>query len=149
MAQIEAWLWTRLKTYSGITALSYMTQTGYGVKVRPLYAPTDMDVPFITFRRSSTDRDYNTNKQDGLPRVAFEINVWDDDYPRLMTVSEQVRLAIDGYRVTTGDYMVRRAFIEDESDISEPADWGFEQESYGRQFVLVVVHTETVPDYTA
>jgi hypothetical protein len=141
---IEAWLWTRLKTYAGITGIIGSD----GDKVLPVFAPMDLEEPYITFYRVGTERQYNTLKQDGTPRVTFEINVWHNDYEQCKLLAAQVRLAIDGYRTDSGGYHIRRAFIEDERDILDPAEWGLENITYGVQFVLVVSHTETVPTYT-
>ncbi len=141
MAQVEAWLWDRLKNYDDIVAI-------IGTNVFPQFAPQDLDLPFITFSLSDTQRSYNAKQQDGIPRSTFDINCWDDDFPRLMTLKDAVRTAIDGYRIDDGTHKIRRSFIEDEKDIPDAADWGFEEPTYGRQFVLVVSHVETVPTYT-
>lgn len=143
MALIDKWLQNRLENYAGITAL-------VGTKVYPMYAPQSAAYPFVTFRRSNTERNYKTGttpSNDGVPRTTFEIHCWDDDYGGVKDLSNHVRLAIDGYRQDASGFVVRRAFIEDEADVPEPPDWGGEQPIYGVRFVLEVAHTETVPTY--
>jgi hypothetical protein len=144
MALVESWLQKRLENYTAISTAADRT-----VKVFPIYAPQSEAEPFITFLRRNTQRDYNTNKQSGIVVSTFDINCWDTNYPRLKTICEQVRIAIDGYRQDTDGFHIRRSFIDDETDIPDPSDWGFEQPTYGVQFTLAVSHTETVPDYTS
>lgn len=142
MALVEAWLKNRLNTATGILAI---TTTA---KAYPIYVPQKLAEPFITFRRSSTRRDYTTRTNDGLPFVTFQINVWDTDYERGKLLADAVRTAIDGYTIDSVDFQIDRAFVIDESDIPEPPEWGGEQPIYGIQLVLEVAHTETVPTYT-
>lgn len=143
MALVEAWLWNRLKTEAGIVAIA-------GTRTYALYAPQNLEEPFITFRRVSTQRSYTSRKNDGIPVITFDINCWvKDDYAQAKQLANAVRIAVDGYRVDTVDFDVRRAFVLDESDITEPPDWGRENPDwYGVQITLEVCHTETVPTYT-
>lgn len=141
MAQVEAWLAKRLET----EPLIYAAIEGH---VYPVYAPAELDYPFITLSRTNTQRRYTMTANDGLPTATFNVNCWDTDYSRLMGWIEHVRQAIDGYRQDAEGFTVRSAFVADESDIPEPPEWAEEQPIYGRQFVLEVRHTETVRTYT-
>ncbi len=141
MARPEQWLYERLKDYTDVTDI-------IGQNVYPQFAPQELDPPFVTFTLRSTDRTYNTKKQDGVPRSTFDVNCWSEDFDELVTLADAVRTAVDGYRVDDETHKIRRVFIDDETDIPDPAEWGFEEPTYGRQFVLVVSHVETVPNYT-
>lgn len=142
MTLIEGWLNSHLKGETDVTDIT-------GAKIYPQWAPQNASPPFITFTRSATARDYNANKSDGVPTAQFEINLWvKESFAALMALTNAVRLAIDGARYTEDGFQVRSCVIEDERDVSEPAEWGSEEPTYGRQFVLSITYTETVVDYT-
>jgi hypothetical protein len=143
MALIDAWIQRRLANYADISTTAETT-----VRVFPVFAPEDAPEPYITFLKASVERDYNTRKNDGIPKSTFEINCWDTDYKRLKNFADIVRYAIDGYTEDTADFKVRRAFVTNEQDIPDPSDFGFEQPTYGVQFTLEVAHTEAVATYT-
>lgn len=144
MAQIESWLWNRLSDDEDL-------QEAIGVgSVYPIYAPQDKPEPFVTFIRSNTSRDYTTRKNDGAPTATFDVHCWDTDFPNLMVWSDIVRTLLDGYAGSGGGFTIQSCFIEDEYDIPEPPEWGKEKPVvFGRKFVVLITHTEVVPDYFA
>ncbi len=144
MAQIDAWLFARLKIDDINDAADGLLGAN---KVYPIYAPQNAAEPFITYSRSGTQRDYTTRKNDGVPTVTFQINCWDTNYVRLKTWADAVRVAIDGYRQDADGFVVRSAFVTDEADNPEPPATGQETPLYGVQFTLDVTHTETVTTY--
>lgn len=142
MAQIESWLWNRLSDDEDLTE-------AIGDKgVWPVYAPQSKAEPFVTFTRSNTRRDYTTRKNDGVPTATFEVNCWDDRYERLMVWSDVVRQLLDGYRGEENGFTIQSCFIEDEADVLSPPDDGSERWIFGRQFVVLITHTEEVPTHT-
>lgn len=143
MALVESWLQSRLANFAAIA-----TAADTAVKVYPVFAPQSATEPFVTFRKTGTRRDYNTRRNDGKPTATFDINCWDTNYSRLKSYAEQVRIALDGYQLRSDDHEIRRCSIVDEQDIEDPSDWGFEQPTYGVQFVIEIVHVETVATYT-
>jgi hypothetical protein len=143
MGMVESWLHRRLTNRAQIAAAAGVT-----VKVYPIFAPQNAAEPFITFMKTGVRRDYNTRKNDGLPTSTFQVNCWDTNFERLKNYADEVRQAVDGYRENSVDFQIQRCFVTDESDISDPSDWGFEQPTYGVQFNLEIVSAETVQTYT-
>lgn len=142
MAQIDAWLWDRLNTYSDLLAAIGPK------KVFPVVATQTTQEPYVVFIRVGTQRQYTTRKQDGLPLATFHVVCRDKRYLALKTWAEHVRKALDGYQGDPIGFVVRSCFIEDEVDEPEPLDDGEGEPIYGVRFVINVRHTEEVVTYT-
>lgn len=140
MAQIEAWLWDRLKTDADILAALG------GPKVYPFFAPQLLAVPYITFSRTATERRYTTRRNDGLPTATFEVNCWDRRYANLLTWKEFVRRSLDGFQGDVDTFQVRMTKIMNESDELFELDTGSELGIYVASFVVDVMHTEEVAE---
>lgn len=151
MALIESWLMKRLASNDGVRKL-------IETRVYPIWAPqpdpNNWQVPFVTFRRASTNRQYfsglNAVGQTvmgsvGLPTATFHVDLFDNDYAAVKALEDAVRLALDGPQTRDGGFQVSSCFIDDEYDIPEPLMFGEQFPIFGVEFVVKITHAETAP----
>ncbi len=110
----------------------------------PVFAPEIAVAPYITYRRSSTQRERNMSGPTGQAKPQFEINCWATTYSGAIALAGAVRAAVDGHDGYMGDEVetVGHAFVLDESDVFEPYLEVTQRLYYGRRLVIEVWHSE-------
>ena len=113
---IESEIFDRLTGFAGLSAL-------VGTRVYPQILPQDPTYPAISFRRVSAVRPSAMGSDVGVVFARFQVDVWDQDdeagdagYDSAKAVSEQVRLALQRWRTTTGT-IVQDTFFITEQDL--------------------------------
>ena len=109
---IEAVLFTRLSTFAGLAAL-------VSTRVYPLAAPQNVVLPYLTYRRVSSVRTSAFGADTNNVTERFQIDVWAASFASARNVAEQVTLAMQRWRNTTGT-VVDDTFIENQIDLYEP-----------------------------
>ena len=109
---IEAVLFTRLSTFAGLAAL-------VSTRVYPLAAPQNVVLPYLTYRRVSSVRTSAFGSDTNNVTARFQIDVWAASFASARNVAEQVTLAMQRWRNTTGT-VVDDTFIENQIDLYEP-----------------------------
>lgn len=87
-----------------------------GTRVYPLLAPASASLPFVTWRRSSIDREQTLGSPLGLPRVSVDVVSYGTTYQEARRVADAVRIVLDGYGGTFENTVVRQTALQDESD---------------------------------
>lgn len=108
---VESVLVTRLNGFAGLTAL-------VGTRIRPNRAEQNIAKPYITFRRVSADRDSAMGVDVGTVTARFQFDVWAEDFTSMAAVGEQLRLALQRWRNSSGT-VVDDTFIVSEIDLFE------------------------------
>lgn len=78
------------------------------------FAPQKAATPFIVFRRVSSDRFRALDGPDGLVETRIEVDCFSTTQAQLMTLADEVRLALDNYTGTTKGVTVQRAMLDNE-----------------------------------
>ena len=91
---IESTLYTRLSTYSGLTAL-------VSTRIYPLVCPQGVTYPAVVYQRISTmAREVAMGSDPGIVRARVQVTAWADNYTSAKAVADKVRLALERYRTT-------------------------------------------------
>ena len=109
---VEAVLFSRLSGFAGLSAL-------ISARVYPLVAPQNVQQPYLTYRRVSSIRESAFGSDSNNVTARFQIDVWASSFASARNVAEQVRLAMQRWRNTTGT-VVDDTFIENQIDLYEP-----------------------------
>ena len=111
---VESEINDRLTGFSGLAAL-------IGSRVDADNRQQNDPLPAITFLRIDSRRVWAMGSDTGLVRARYQFDIWTDNYADIISVAEQLRLALQRWRTTTGT-IVQETFIVDDRDISEPED---------------------------
>tara|TARA_Y100000310_G_scaffold323436_1_gene383762 strand:- start:401 stop:814 length:414 start_codon:yes stop_codon:yes gene_type:complete len=136
MSLIEEALWKRLTDHSGTTAL-------ISNRLYPVLAPQKVTRPFVVYRRVSGLRVQSHQGASGLSFDRFQFSAWDDDYVQTTgarMVSEQIRLALEGYAGTILGVRIDGILMVTELDTHDE-----ETELYGVISDFEVAHNEAEP----
>lgn len=136
MSLIEEALWKRLTDYSGTTALIVK-------RLYPVIAPQNVTRPFVTYRRISGIREQSHDGASCLSVDRFQFTAWDDDYMKTTgarMVSEQIRLALEGYSGTILGVRIDGILMLTELDTHD-----IETKMYGVISDYQVAHNEAAP----
>jgi len=91
---IESTLFTRLSTFSGLTAL-------VSTRIYPLIAPQGVTYPAVTYQRISTmPREVAMGSDPGIAFTRIQVTAWGETYTSAKAIGEQIRLALERYRTT-------------------------------------------------
>lgn len=108
MATIENAWFTRLTGHAAVSAL-------VGTKVFPSVAPPETTPPYITFRVVSAPRLHHMLGASGFVDARLQTDCWDSRAETANTVSEAVRNAMDTFRGTVSDVVIRKCLLSDAS----------------------------------
>jgi hypothetical protein len=97
------------------TLLSAIEAHTYGFKL-----PSNTALPAITFFKVSAPRDQTQQGPSGLVAARMQVVSWGRDYTASKTLSNQVRLALDGYRGALDDVRIDGIELINEIDDNEP-----------------------------
>lgn len=87
-----------------------------GSRIYPVLAPASAAVPFVTWRRSSVQREQTLGRPAGMPRVTVEYSIYGNTYEQTRELADAMRLVLDGYGGTADNTEVKQTSLEDESD---------------------------------
>lgn len=96
----------------GNTAVSTLV----GTRIYPVLAPASAALPFVTWRRSSIDREQTLGGPMGMPRVSVEYSIYGTTYEQARELADAMRVVLDGYGGTADNTEVKQTSLEDESD---------------------------------
>lgn len=91
---IESTLYSRLTSYSGLTAL-------VSTRIYPLVAPQGVIYPAVVYQRISTmAREVAMGSDPGIVRARVQVTAWADTYTSAKAIADKIRLALERYRTT-------------------------------------------------
>lgn len=105
----EAAVRNRLVTTAAVTAL-------VGSRVYPVIAPADADLPFVTWRRTSIQRQHSLSGPVGVPMVMLTVDAFATTYEAVRDLADTVRVSLDGWGGTFQNTVVSNVSLENESD---------------------------------
>lgn len=105
----EAAVRNRLVTTTAVTAL-------VGTRVYPVIAPADADLPFVTWRRTSIQRQHSLSGPIGVPMVMLTVDAFATTYEAVRDLADTVRVSLDGWGGTFQNTVVSNVSLENESD---------------------------------
>jgi hypothetical protein len=105
----EAAVRNRLVTTAAVTAL-------VGIRVYPVIAPADAALPFVTWRRTSIQRQHSLSGPVGVPMVMLTVDLFAATYEAVRELSDAVRVSLDGWGGTFQNTVVSNVSLENESD---------------------------------
>lgn len=113
-------------------------------RMYPVFAPHNATVPYIVYRRASTDRLKTHTGAIGRSRTMFILTCWAKKYDIAMDLAAKVRTRLDA--TGKGDVwtisVIGSCFVTGESDAFEPSPELLEKQFYGRELTVEISHTE-------
>lgn len=85
-------------------------------RIYPVLAPADAALPLVTWRRSGIAREQTLGSPMGVPRVSVEFSIFATTYESARSVSNAMRVILDGYGGTSDNTTVRQTSLENEVD---------------------------------
>jgi hypothetical protein len=126
---MEALLYTRLSTFTGLTAL-------VSTRIYPLVCPQGVVYPAVVFQRISTEPRESCMVEDaGIVRARVQVTAWGETYAAVMAIIDQVRQALQRWSTTgiQGTYIIGEYDLYDEEALK-----------YGAAIDAQVVYEEVV-----
>jgi hypothetical protein len=105
----EAAVRNRLVTTPAVTAI-------VGNRVYPVIAPADADLPFVTWRRTSIQRQHSLSGPIGVPMVMLTVDLFATTYEGVRELADAARVSLDGWGGTFQNTVVSNVSLENESD---------------------------------
>lgn len=127
---IETALFTRLSGYAGLSAL-------VSARIYPKRAPQNATLPCLVYERVSATRVPALNSDTDIVEARFQITVVASTYSSILSVSTQVRSALQRYRGTVSGIVIDDIQIVNDTDIYDPA-----VEFYQRAIDFEITHRE-------
>jgi len=87
-----------------------------GHRVYADLATSQIDLPFIVYRRSDISREQTLGLPMGVPRVSMEISIFAETRLESRKIADAVRATLDGYGGSFENTTVRQTSLESESD---------------------------------
>ena len=109
---IDATLYQRLSTFSGLTALT-------GDRLYPGVAPQSVNLPFVVWRRVSVVRYPAMGSDSGVVSVRIQFDIIAGTYSSMRAVVEQLRAALQRWRDPAASPEVIDCTIETELEQTE------------------------------
>lgn len=106
---IEADLAQRLNAQAGLAAL-------LGERIFPFATPDETPLPYLTFRRDSTDPDDTLDDAKSVHRVVFIFETHAQSYQAALQIAAQVKAALDGWRSGDPDFAIMAMSFAGEHD---------------------------------
>jgi hypothetical protein len=105
----EAAVRNRLVTTAAVTAL-------VSSRVYPVIAPADAALPFVTWRRTSIQRQHSLSGPVGVPMVMLTVDAFATTYEAVRDLADAVRVSLDGWGGTFQNTVVSNVSLENEGD---------------------------------
>lgn len=87
-----------------------------GSKVYPVLAPATADLPFVTWRRISVQRQQSLAGPIGMPTVLLSVDLFAETYEGVRELADAVRKCLDGWGGTVNDVRVANVSLTNEAD---------------------------------
>ena len=104
----------------------------------PVFASKDPDVPYITYRRLSTDRLRTHSGVEGRPEIRFLLTCWSTDYDEAISLADKLRHRVDATSTEWNSPRVHSCFVIDESDNFIPSVELLEKQYFGRDLTIEI-----------
>lgn len=86
-------------------------------RVYPVIAPATADLPFVTWRRSSVQREQTLSGPAGHPTVTLQVDMFAETYEAVRDLADRCRLVLDGWGGSLGNWItVSHVSLIGESD---------------------------------
>lgn len=108
MAIAEEALYSYLAEHAGVKALC-------AERIYPLRAPDAAVMPYIVYRRVSSNHVASHSGNSGLSNPRFQLDCYAEDYLQAKQLAEQCVSALHGHKGGN----IQAAFVEDENDLIE------------------------------
>jgi hypothetical protein len=92
-----------------------------GIKVYPMIAPQDTQVPFIVYETLSNDPTPSKDGASKVDRLRIQITAFDNDNDNLYAIIERVRVIIDDLRTTNLGNEIDKIWFDDRVDAYDTA----------------------------
>lgn len=114
--ELEAWLADWLGNDAELAAI-------IGGRLFPVFVPPGYDLPAVSYRRTSTERDASTREALKVAKATFEIRCWAmsdlQGYLKGCRAARVVRLKLNGLQTSGMGQHIRRALLTGENDDEE------------------------------
>lgn len=87
-----------------------------GSKVYPVLAPATADLPFVTWRRISVQRQQSLAGPIGMPTVLLSVDLFAETYEGVRELADAVRKCLDGWGGTVDTVRVANVSLTNEAD---------------------------------
>lgn len=88
-----------------------------GDRVFPVLAPASAAVPFVTWRRSSVQREMTLSGPAGIPTVTIQVDMYAETYEAVRELADRCRQTLDGWGGSLGNWItVSNVSLTGESD---------------------------------
>ena len=105
----ETVLWNAIISDAEVTSLA-------GHRAYPQLAPAVADLPFITWRRTSINREQTLGLPMGVPRVSVDFVCFAETYLVARRLADAIRRVLDGYGGSFDNTEVKQCSLESETD---------------------------------
>ena len=87
-----------------------------GRRIYAVMAPQSATYPFVTYRRSSIDREQTLGSPMGVPEVSIDYEVYGGTYEQAREAADAIRSTLDGYGGSALGCTVSQVALDNESD---------------------------------
>jgi hypothetical protein len=108
---IQEALYTRLTGFAGLSALA-------GTRIYAQLMPQDPTYPSVVYMRVSAERETAMGADPGLVHSRFQLDAWSNVAKEARDVTEQIRLALERWRGTSGTTVIQDSFIDSQQDLA-------------------------------
>jgi hypothetical protein len=112
MAEIETIIASRMESHAGLTAL--ISTRSYNT-----LAPERVAKPYVVWTPGAIERIKVAGGSAALVKTSIDVDVYAATADSRMSVSAQLRSALDGWSTTSGAPLVQRAYLIDQEDSYE------------------------------
>jgi len=130
-------LYSKLTATTGITDI-VETRIYYGI------APTNADVPYLTYMRISDDQIHHTGAASAFTRCQYQFSCWAFKELTSDNIANAVRNALDGFNGTLGSTRTRIQ-MTDQVDLYDSPDDGSQAGLWHIAVTFDIWHQRAVP----
>ena len=113
MASIEEALFYKLSNTAAITAIVPATKIFY------IFLGDSVDLPAISYQRTSTGRDHTLTDAQTMAEATFQIDAWSRTNSEMVQLATEIRNALDGFRGIVDGVTIERILQINEFDLPE------------------------------
>lgn len=113
-----------------------------GTKIYPPVVPQGVSLPVVTYQQITGVRDEILSGPTGLTKARFQINSWAATYTVSESLSEAVRLALDGYSGVANQVTIHNAILDSEGNILNLIEGAQASKQYGKRLDFIIWYKE-------
>ena len=132
---IEDEIFTRLTGDATITGL-------VGTKIYPGGAPQGIALPYVTYKRVSTDPVYTITGDNGLNDATYQIDAWSQTYSEAVSIADAIRARLEGWQDVSGTPKFYGTRVVEEDDIVASPVGGSDRFNYARSLDVAIWYSE-------